>query len=106
MKRIVMLCLVAAMAAVLAGEASASVTPRIDRREVRQHQRIRQGVRSGELTRPEAMRLRAGERHIGRMECRAKSDGVVTMRERRRLNVAENRESRRIYRLKHNGRTR
>ena len=49
--------------------------------------------------------LRMGERHIRRMERRAKADGSVTRGERRRLNHAQNRESRRIYRLKHNGRT-
>jgi hypothetical protein len=81
-------------------------TPRVDRREVRQRQRIRQGARSGELTRGERARLRAGQRHVHRMEWRAKRDGHVSRYERRRLAHAQNVQSRRIYRLKHNRRQR
>lgn len=81
------------------------VTPRVDRREVRQHARIEQGVRSGELTPREAAHLQAGQRHVQRMERRAKSDGVVTPGERVQLNRAQNRQSRHIARLKHNGRS-
>jgi hypothetical protein len=102
MKRITSVLLAVAILAVTASFASAA-TPRIDRREVRQHARIQQGVRSGELTRGEAHRLRAGQAHVRRMERRAKSDGVVTQRERARIGHAQNRQSRRIYRLKHNG---
>ena len=99
------LLVVAALAALTAATAQAGTyTPRVDRREARQQARIRQGVRSGELTPREAARLRMGERHIRRMERRDKADGVVTPRERRQLNRAENRESRRIAHLKHNRR--
>jgi hypothetical protein len=38
------------------------------------------------------------------MERRAKADGVVTPGERSRLGRAQNRQSRHIARLKHNGR--
>jgi hypothetical protein len=79
-------------------------TPRVDRREARQHARIQQGVRSGELTPREAARLRAGQRHVQRMEYRAKADGRVTLRERAQLGRAQARQSRHIARLKHNGR--
>lgn len=82
------------------------VTPRVDRREARQHARIEQGVRSGELTRGETRRLMAGQRHIHRMERRAKADGFVSARERAHLHRAQNRQSRHIYRLKHNGNVR
>ena len=92
----------AAVAALTAATADAqTLTPRVDRREARQHARIRQGVRSGELTPREAARLRAGQVHVRRMEHRAKSDGVVTLGERVRLNRAQNR---RIAHLKHNRR--
>ncbi len=107
MKSLRVLILTLTLATAVAAVASAqTATPRIDRREARQQARIRQGVRSGELTRGEAARLRAGERHIDRMEARAKSDGVVTPRERARITRAQNRESRRIHRLKHNDITR
>jgi hypothetical protein len=91
----------------VAGIASANTdTPRVDRREARQHARIHNGVKSGQLTPGEAHRLRADQRHIDRMEDRAKADGKVTPGERRKLNRAQNHESRKIYRLKHNNRTR
>ncbi len=81
-------------------------TPRVDQRQANQHARIAQGVRSGELTRGEAARLRAGQAHVRRVERRAKADGQVTLRERARLDRAQDVQSRRIARLKHNGRTR
>jgi hypothetical protein len=103
MKRTMTMFLLACSMIGFAGMASANTwTPRIDRREARQHARIQEGVRSGELTRGEAMRLRAGQRHVNRMEWRAKSDGRVTFRERARINRVENRQSRHIYRFKHN----
>ena len=102
-----MLLLFATLSAVSVSLAIAqTATPRVDRREARQHARIQQGVRSGELTPGEAAKLRAGQAHVERTENRAKADGVVTPQERRHLNRAQNRQSRRIYRLKHNDRVR
>ena len=110
MKSLRVLCLSLTIAALTATMASAqpgqTATPRIDRREARQDARIHQGVRSGELTRGEAARLRAGQRHVDRMDSRAKADGVVTPRERARIGRAQNIESRRIHRLKHDNLTR
>ena len=106
MKRIIQTLFALALVTTLAGAATANAcTARIDGRRVVQHQRIRQGVRSGELTRGEAYRLRAGQQHIRGAERRAKADGFVGMRERARLNHMQNRQSRQIYRLKHNGRS-
>ena len=81
-------------------------TPRLDAREHNQRERIAQGARSGELTRPEARRLIAGERRLHRHERYAKSDGVVTRGERIRLQQNANRMSRRIYRQKHDPQSR
>lgn len=106
MKRTLMMVLLAAAMTTLAGLAFADPTPRIDRREARQHARIREGVRSGELTRREAFRLRAGHREVAFMERRAKADGVVTARERARISAAQNHENRAIWRKKHNDRSR
>ena len=105
MKRILMGLALATLLITTAGLASANAaTPRVNRREVHQHARIQQGVRSGRLTPGEAARLRAGQHHVHAMEHRAKSDGVVTPGERARLTHAQNRQSRHIYRLKHNAR--
>jgi uncharacterized membrane protein YebE (DUF533 family) len=107
MKTLRVMCLTLTLTALTATLAMAqTATPRINHRQVRQEARIHQGVQSGELTRGEAMRLQAGERHIQQMKVRAKSDGVVTPAERGRIGRAQNRESRRIARLKHNDITR
>jgi hypothetical protein len=89
------LVLTAAAAPALAG------TPRLDAREHNQRQRIAQGVRSGELTRPEARRLAHREIGLHRAERYAKADGVVTRAERCRLERHADRMSGRIYRQKH-----
>ena len=81
-------------------------TPRLNAREHNQMARIHQGVQSGELTRPEARHLRAGEARLNYNEARAKADGVVTPAERARLHNEANRESARIYRQKHDAQDR
>jgi hypothetical protein len=95
--------------AVLAVMATAPVladTPRLNAREANQRARIHHGVASGELTRPETRRLAAGQVHLHRAEARAKSDGVVTARERAWLQHEANQQSRRIYRQKHDAQDR
>lgn len=97
----------AALVGLMAGSALAGDrTPVVTKRQHHQQARIRRGVRSGELTRAETRRLERGEAKIQRDKMKAKSDGVVTPKERAKLNREENRESRRIYRLKHNNRER
>ncbi|MSQ92003.1 MAG: hypothetical protein EXR87_03585 [Gammaproteobacteria bacterium] len=81
-------------------------TPRLDAREHNQRHRIVQGVRSGELTRPETRRLVAGERRLHRHERYARSDGTVTPGERARLERNADRMSQRIYRQKHDPQSR
>lgn len=81
-------------------------TPLLDAREQNQRERIAQGVRSGELTRPEARRLVRGEVRLHRHERIAKSDGIVTRAERLRLQRHANGMSRRIYRQKHDPQSR
>ena len=78
-----------------------AATPRIDQRQANQEQRIDQGVSSGQLTKPETRRLEQGQNHVERMETRAKSDGVVTGQERARIGHAQDVQSKRIYRQKH-----
>ena len=79
-----------------------TATPRIDAREKRQQARIRQGVKSGQLTPGETKRLEAREGKLKSDEAAAKADGKVTPAERRKLTREENRDSRAIYRMKHN----
>ena len=80
----------------------AQATPVVHARQVHEQQRIRQGERSGELTRGEAARLEAQQAKIQRDKRAAKADGVVTPAERAKLHREQNRASRNIYEKKHN----
>ena len=100
MKRI--LFVVIAMTLMMTGMAYAEAeTPVIDQRQANQQQRIDQGVASGQLNKREANRLNKQQRHINKIEVRAKSDGVVTKKERARIGATQNRASRHIAREKH-----
>ena len=79
---------------------------RPDRRQVHQTNRIHQGKKNGELTKKETARLAAGQAKVQRQKKRARSDGYVTRNERRRIERTQDRQSRRIFRSKHNRRTR
>ena len=81
---------------------SAAWADRSSIRNHRQTQRIRQGIRSGEIIRPEARRLKKEQRRINRAYHRASADGHLNWRERQRLNNMQNHASRHIYRAKHN----
>jgi hypothetical protein len=76
-------------------------TPGIDQRQANQEQRIDQGVASGQLNQRETNRLERGQQRVDNMENRAKSDGVVTKQERARIHQAQDVQSKRIYRQKH-----
>ena len=75
--------------------------PRVDKREANQEARIQQGVSSGELNSKETARLERGQAHVQTLENNAKADGTVTRKERAQLHRAQDRQSKRIYRQKH-----
>ncbi len=75
-------------------------------RDVNQQRRIEQGVASGELTNREAARLERGQARDNAAQARAGADGKVGPNEQRRLQRQENRQSRRIYREKHDAQQR
>ncbi len=76
-------------------------TPGIDQRQANQERRIDQGIASGQLNEREANRLNNQQEHINKIEDKAKSDGVVTNKERARMKHAQDRTSRHIARQKH-----
>ena len=80
-------------------------TPRVDQRQANQERRIEQGEKSGALTGKEAARLEKGQARVQKMEDKAVADGKVTKRERVALEKAQDRQSRRIYREKHDKQT-
>ena len=53
----------------------------------------------------EAARLEKGQARVQRMENRAAADGKVTAKERARIERAQDQQSRRIYREKHDKQT-
>jgi hypothetical protein len=95
-----------ALATLIAVPALASAQTRIDNRQARQEQRIDQGVKSGELTKRETARLNRGDQKIDRMENRAQADGTVSRTEKRHIEKAQDVQSKRIYRQKHDAQAR
>ena len=83
-----------------------TATPAITARQANERARIRQGVASGQLTHPEAARLRAREADIHQDKKAARADGVVTRDERQDIRKDERQASRAIYRHKHDNQTR
>jgi hypothetical protein len=76
------------------------------RRNIDQEQRIRQGIQSRSLTNREVGRLERGQSRITQREARAGRDGYISRGEQRGVQHAENRQSRQIYREKHDTQTR
>ncbi|MGA8143240.1 MAG: hypothetical protein WB987_05055 [Candidatus Acidiferrales bacterium] len=79
----------------------------IHQRKENQQDRIAQGVKSGQLTPGETAKLERQEGAINRetRAMRAANGGKLSPADKRIVNRQQNRESRRIYAKKHNGRT-
>ena len=65
---------------------------------------VADGVKSGELTQGETARLEKGEQKIEADRQAALTDGKMTRKEKVKLNHEENKQSKKIRKLKHNGR--
>ena len=77
----------------------------IHKRQKNQGKRIRQGVKSGQLTARETKKLAKQQKSIQRQKRRFKADGTFTKRERVVVHQRQKRASKNIYRNKHNRRT-
>jgi len=75
-------------------------------RNANQEQRIENGVKNGSLTNREASNLERGQARIDRKEADAASNGHVGAGEQKNIQAAENHQSKRIHREKHNDRKR
>lgn len=84
------------------GSASSQRMQKDVQRDANQESRIKQGEASGSLTNREAGHLERGQAHTDRREGRAASNGHVGAAEQRGIQRAQNRQSRHIYRKKHN----
>jgi hypothetical protein len=85
-----------------------NTTPKseVGKRAENQQDRIAQGVKSGQLTAGETAHLEKNEAKINHevRNDRAANGGKLTPQEKKQVNRQQNRESRKIYRDKHNGR--
>jgi len=88
--------------------AQETITPRreaqVEGRARHQQRRIAKGVASGQLTPGETLHLEKREGKLNQDIAKAEADGKITKREQGRLNREENRDSRKIFRKKHNAR--
>ena len=75
-------------------------------RNINQQERINQGVHSGQLSNREAASLERGQAHVDRAEANAAANGHVGAGEQVRIQDKENAQSQRVYRKKHNEKTR
>lgn len=103
MKRLLLtLAAGSALVAVAPGVASAQAWMSINQRQANLDQRIEQGVRSGELTRAEAITLRGEFRTLEQLEAQYRvSGGGLDARERADLDQRFDRLSERVYAQKH-----
>jgi len=87
--------------------ATPALAARADVRQAEQQERIRDGVRSGELTRREAGKLERQHRKLQREMRRDRcNDGRLSRGEKRQLERKQDRLSRKIWREKHDAQAR
>jgi hypothetical protein len=76
-------------------------TPKLNAKQKTQLTKIKKGVKSGELTKKETKNLLKQEQKLQKHKKIAKSDGVVTKKERARLNAEARKLDVKIYKQKH-----
>jgi hypothetical protein len=94
--------LLASLVLAVTSATSFAGTPWINARQNAQWNRISNGFSSGRLTTSETARLINGQAHVQNLKNQANADGVVTLRERARINFAQDVQSARIFIKKHN----
>jgi len=95
------LILVLAVGAFADTEVIGKNTPAVNKRQKTQMKRIRQGVKSGKLTKDEAKALVKDEKDIQKAKKDAKASGTVTPEQRKALQQKLDDESKKIYQEKH-----
>jgi len=75
-------------------------------RNVNQEKRIEAGIQNGSLTNHEVSRLERGQARVDRKEASAGANGHVSKAEQHGIQRTENRQSRRIFRQKHDAQVR
>ena len=83
-----------------------ALADRVDKRQHKQSHRIEQGVKTGQLTKLEAAKLKAEQNRIAALERRFERDGHLTKGERHILRAEQNRAGKHIRAEKHDGQKR
>jgi uncharacterized protein YlxW (UPF0749 family) len=78
----------------------------VNARQKNQKERAVQGAQSGELTKREAKRIKEQQENVNDYEAKLRSDGELSKKDKAKLDAAQGRTSRSIYRKKHNKRDR
>lgn len=81
---------------------TAQPTPGVNLTQKNQSKKIRQGIRSGELSRKESRQLIHEQKLIQLQKKMMKADGIITKKERARLKQNQARAKANIYVKKHN----
>ncbi|MGD0565847.1 MAG: hypothetical protein ABSA34_00790 [Candidatus Goldiibacteriota bacterium] len=89
------------------GTPTAKKPGKVAKRQARQIKRIKQGVKSGELTKGETKTLVEDQKNIQteKQDMKASNGGTLSTEDKETLNKEQNQESDKIYDLKHNDRT-
>ena len=80
--------------------------PRVSKTQLKQQKKIQHGLKSGELTKKEAVKLQQQQRRIYKAKRKAKADGVFTPKEKINLNARQNKARAVIYKKKNNNKVR
>jgi hypothetical protein len=101
MKKMFSIFIALSMSVVFAGAGFAQ-TPKITERQKNQQKRILKGVKSGELTAKEFLKLEKEQLRIQKAKKDARADGNVTNKERAKITISQLKANNHIFRAKHN----
>ena len=87
-------------------QAQNTATPEINQKQREEKARIRQGERSGEITKAESKELRKDQRDIHKEKMKAKKDGDVTPKEKAKIKHKQRKAGKNIHEEKHDGKKR
>jgi hypothetical protein len=82
-----------------------STTEHIDKRQKKQQERIKEGVKDGSLTNNEAIKLEAKQADIEATKLADKSKGNVSMKDKIKMQEKQDKAGVDIYAKKHNTKT-
>ena len=101
MSKMMGLSALAALALATGALADGPRTDQVVDRDIKQQERVENGLQTGQLTTREAGRIEQDEARIDRTEARDLKDGKLSPEEQARINQMQNRTSAEIYRDKH-----